>query len=66
VGQYTDFSGIAHDYKPYALVDARLTWQETKYKLYLEANNLLDKDYVDFGHVEQPGRWLIGGIKISL
>ena len=66
VGQYTDFSGIAHDYKPYALVDARLTWQEAKYKLYLEANNLLDKDYVDFGHVEQPGRWLIGGIKISL
>ena len=66
VGQYTDFSGIAHDYKPYALVDARLTWQEAKYKLYLEANNLLDNDYVDYGHVEQPGRWLIGGIKISL
>jgi iron complex outermembrane receptor protein len=66
VGQYTDFSGHAHDYTPYALVDARLTWQESKYKLYLEANNLLDNDYVDFGHVEQPGRWLIGGIKISL
>ena len=66
VGQYTDFSGIAHDYKPYALVDARLTWQEAKYKLYLEANNLLDKDYVDYGHVEQPGRWLIAGFSISL
>ena len=66
VGQYTDFNGIAHDYKPYALVDARLTWQEAKYKLYLEANNLLDKDYVDYGHVEQPGRWLIAGFSISL
>ena len=66
VGQYTDFNGIAHDYKPYALVDARLTWQDAKYKLYLEANNLLDKDYVDYGHVEQPGRWLIAGFSIQL
>ena len=66
VGQYTDFNGIAHDYKPYALVDARLTWQEAKYKLYLEANNLLDNNYVDYGHVEQPGRWLIAGFSIQL
>ena len=66
VGQYTDFSGIAHYYKPYALVDARFTWQEAKYKLYLEANNLLDNNYVDYGHVEQPGRWLIAGFSIQL
>ncbi len=66
VGQYTDFNGIAHDYKPYALVDARLTWQDAKYKLYLEANNLLDNNYVDYGHVEQPGRWLIAGFSIQL
>ena len=66
VGQYTDFSGVPHDYSPYALVDARLTWQQPKYKLYLEANNLLDKDYVDYGHVEQPGRWIIAGLQIRL
>ena len=66
VGQYTDFSGNVKDYEPYALVDTRLTWQEPKYKLYLEANNLLDTSYHDYGLVEQPGRWLIAGIKISL
>ena len=66
VGQYTDFSGAVNDYKPYTLVDTRLTWQEARYKLYLEANNLLDKDYVDYGHVEQPGRWLIAGLQIRL
>ena len=66
VGQYTDFDGITHKYEPYALVDTRLTWQEPKYKLYLEANNLFDTSYHDYGLVEQPGRWLIAGIKISL
>ena len=66
VGQYTDFDGIVHDYQPYALVDTRLTWKEPKWKVYLEANNLFDKDYVDFGHVEEPGRWLIAGLAFSL
>ena len=66
VGQYTDFSGIVHDYQPYALVDTRLTWKEPKWKVYVEANNLFDKDYVDFGHVEEPGRWLIAGLALSL
>ena len=66
VGQYTDFDGHAQDYKPYALVDTRLTWQEPKYKLYLEANNLLDTNYHDFGLVEQPGRWIIAGFNVKL
>ena len=66
VGQYTDFYGQAQDYKPYALVDARLTWQENRYKLYLEANNLLDTSYHDFGLVEQPGRWIIAGVSLKL
>ena len=66
VGQYTDFDGVVQDYRPYALVDARLSWQQPKYLVYLEANNLFDKDYVDFGHVEEPGRWLIMGLHVSL
>ena len=66
VGQYTDFAGQVHDYQPYALVDARLAWTEPKWKLYVEANNLLDKSYADYGHVEQPGRWIIAGFAISL
>ena len=66
VGSYTDFDGNVCDYKPYALFDTRLTWQETKWKAYIEANNLLDKRYHDYGLVEQPGRWLIAGINIHL
>ena len=66
VGHYTDFSGHVHDYQPYALVDARLAWTEPKWKLYAEANNLLDKSYADYGHVEQPGRWIIAGFAIQM
>ena len=65
VGSYTDFEGQTHDYEPYALVDTRLTWAEAKWKAYIEANNLFDTSYHDYGLVEQPGRWLIAGININ-
>ena len=65
VGAYTDFEGMTHDYEPYALVDTRLTWAEAKWKAYIEANNLLDTSYHDYGLVEQPGRWIIFGASFS-
>ena len=65
VGAYTDFAGQTHDYEPYVLVDTKLTWTEAKWKAYIEANNLLDTSYHDYGLVEQPGRWLIAGINIE-
>ena len=66
VGSYTDFDSKVCDYEPYALVDTRITWQERKWKVYIEANNLFDTHYHDYGLVEQPGRWLIGGVNIHL
>ena len=66
VGQYTDFDGAICDYKPYWLVDARLTWQKPSYELYLKANNLFDTHYRDYGLVPQPGRWLIAGFATRL
>ncbi len=66
VGSYTDFDSKVCDYEPYALVDTRITWQERKWKVYIEANNLFDTRYHDYGLVEQPGRWLIGGVNIHL
>ncbi len=66
VGQYTDFDGSIFNYKPFWLVDARLSLQKTTYELYLKANNLLNTRYRDYGLVPQPGRWLIGGISVTL
>ncbi|WP_028913350.1 TonB-dependent siderophore receptor [Prevotella sp. MA2016] len=65
-GTYTNADGQIKDYEPYGVVDARLSWNAPRYTLYVEANNLLDKRYVEYGHVEQPGRWLIAGINITL
>ena len=66
VGSYTDFEGNVCDYAPYALVDTRLTWQQPTWKIYLEANNLFDTSYHDYGLVPQPGRWIIGGFNIRI
>lgn len=65
-GQYTDFDGNVCDYKPFAVIDARLSWRRPAYELYLKANNLLNTRYRDYGLVEQPGLWLIAGITAHL
>jgi len=66
MGSYTDFDGKVCGYEPYTLVDARLTWQQLKWKVYVEANNLFDTRYRDFGLVEQPGRWVIAGCGLKI
>ena len=65
-GSYTDFDGTVCDYKPYCLIDARLSWQQDWWKVYVEANNIADTRYHDYGLIEQPGRWMIVGINIGI
>jgi len=65
-GQYTDFDGTVNDYSPYTVVDARLSWQQSHFELYGEANNLFNAEYRDYGLVPQPGRWLIAGLRVHL
>ncbi len=65
-GYYTDVNGIDHTYRPYSIVDARLTWTKPRYRCYVEVNNLLDKTYVDYGNVPQPGIWIMGGASVNI
>ena len=48
-------------YDPYTLLDARLQWDDTRYSLYFEADNILNKEYYDHGNIPQPGIWVRGG-----
>ena len=48
----------------YILLDSRLSWQENKWSIYLNANNVLDTKYFETNLVEMPGRWIYGGFKI--
>ena len=66
MGSYTDTEGNVCDYHPYSIVDGRLAWNADAYSVYLEANNLLNYRYVDYGNVPQPGCWLKAGVSIKI
>lgn len=65
-GTYTATDGTTRGYSPYAVADARLEWRVSPCKIYLEANNLLNKTYVDYGNVPQPGFWCVAGASVDL
>lgn len=54
------------DYVPYSLLDAGLSWSASSYRIYLEANNILNKTYFDHGNVPQPGLWIRAGVALDL
>ena len=65
-GNYTTNEGTVMPYHTYDIVDTRLAWNTDGYSLYVEANNLLGRHYVDYGNVRQPGTWLMIGAKYHL
>ena len=66
MGSYTTTEGEVKSYHPYTVIDAKATWKEDTYSIYIEGNNLTNHRYVDYGNVPQPGAWVIAGIKIAL
>lgn len=66
MGSYLDMENVRHSYSTYALMDARLSWTEPRWSVYVEGNNLLNRNYVDYGNVKQPGFWFVAGISYSL
>lgn len=65
-GTYKDLNGELQKYSPYSIFDVRLSWDKPMYSVYVEANNVFDKTYVDYGNVPQPGIWVLAGVKFSL
>ena len=66
-GEYTNFeTGIEMEYLPFWLVSARFSYKMFNNTLFLEINNLMNNEYVDFGNIPQPGRWIRAGIKFIL
>lgn len=64
-GTFTNTDGAVCRYAPYSITEARLQWTAPQYKLYVEANNLFDKSYYDYGCVPQPGIWVMAGASIN-
>ena len=65
-GTYTTAQGDVLPYHTYNIFDARLAWEATRYSVYVEANNLFDTDWMDYGNVPQPGLWLTAGVKVHI
>ncbi len=65
MGSYLDVENNRHNYSTYGLLDTRLSWNEAKWNAYVEGNNLLSRDYVDYGNVRQPGFWLVAGVAVN-
>jgi len=49
----------------YIVVDTRLTYTFRNYQVFIEATNLFDEEYIESGFAPMPGRWVIGGVKVS-
>ena len=55
------YNAATHDYDPYCLFDAKLTWKEPHYTIYIQCDNIFGKEYYDIGNVKQPGAWIMVG-----
>ena len=65
VGSYAS-GGELIPYHPYAMLDAKLQWEATRYQVYVQATNLTNHRYYDLGSVPQPGIWLMAGARLKL
>ena len=66
MGSYLDADNVRHSYASYGVLDARLQWSEPRWNAYVEGNNLLDKEYRDYGNVAQPGVWVVAGVAVKI
>lgn len=53
-------------YSPYACLDVKIKWNEKRYTLFFEGNNLTSHRYYDIGNVQQPGFWFMAGATLTL
>ena len=59
-------TGKVVNYEPYTVVDARLSWDEISWSIYVNAENLLDRTYYDHANIPQPGLWVKAGLQLRL
>jgi iron complex outermembrane receptor protein len=69
-GTYTSFEngGWADEvgYKPFWLLDGKLTYNFKNLSVFVSASNILDNQYYDIGNITQPGRWIKSGISYKI
>jgi len=59
--RWQDRKGIY--YKPFSLIDAKISWVQKKYEASLSLNNITSYRYYDLSTVKQPGFWCMATVK---
>jgi vitamin B12 transporter len=57
---------IETQYPTFFTADVRLLHQGKNARFFVDINNLFNRQYVDFGNVQQPGRWIKAGMSFTL
>ncbi|HEY4787854.1 MAG TPA: TonB-dependent receptor [Bacteroidales bacterium] len=67
-GKYDATSNTMTDtpYKAFALLDGKVFYDLHMLKIYAEATNILNSNYVDLGNIAQPGRWFKMGVEVNV
>jgi iron complex outermembrane receptor protein len=53
-------------FKPCFLVDTRFVWSIKKQELFVDINNILNSNYIDFGGLPQPGINFNAGLRLRI
>lgn len=56
---------VGEDNKPYNLLDGRLSWDDTRWAVWVDGTNILNKSYFDYSFVPQPGRQVMAGASLK-
>ena len=66
-GSYIDYATENETpYQTVGLLNLKLLYAYKNLEFSITGSNLLNNTYYDIGNVQQPGLWLIGGVKLSL
>jgi vitamin B12 transporter len=69
-GSYIDYDTLTNTlfispFKPYWLVDTKISYTIRHINLFVVATNLFNTKYIDIGNLIQPGRWIITGVQFD-
>ena len=67
-GYVSGQTGQEVEYEPFSLVSCTVSrkFMGAKLRSYVRVDNALDREYVDLGNVEQPGRWVRLGLAYQM
>lgn len=65
-GNYVDKEGRTVPYRPYCLMNTTVSYISGALRYYVDIDNVTATSYYDFGGLEMPGIWAMGGVVVTL